>query len=153
MKKPAKKPTKPKARKKSRVALPKPAENLREIYGSLAKILSLFSPPLRLVVTGTSAKPQTKLTVPVPVIVPGAYSGKPVDLEVAAIIPQSGFVGFYLMPLYVQPLLKSKISPVLQKALKGKTCFRITSIEPPILEDVRTAIELGTKLYRERGWL
>jgi hypothetical protein len=39
------------------------------------------------------------------------------------------------------------------KSLKGKTCFRITSIEPPILDDIRSAIELGAKLYRERGWL
>jgi hypothetical protein len=155
MKKRAKKAAKgkPKPRNSSGRKPPKPGADLLEIYGSLAKILSLFSPPLRLVVTGTSAKPQTKLTVPVPIVVPGAYGGKPIDLEVAAIIPQSKSVGFYLMPLYIQPSLKSKISPALRKALKGKTCFHITSIEPPILDDVRKAIEFGTKLYGERGWL
>jgi hypothetical protein len=130
-----------------------PKADLGEVYGALAKILSLFSPPLRLVVTGTSAKPQTKLTVPAPVVVPGAYGGKPVDLEVAAVIAQKAFVGFYLMPLYMNPKLKSKIAPALLKLLKGKTCFNITSIQPPMLDDVRSAIELGTKLYRERGWL
>jgi len=156
MKKTVKKKTtaKPKAKKATgRTAPRKTGTDLREVYGALGRILSLFAPPLRLVVTGNSAKPQTKLTVPAPVVVPGAYSGKPVDLEVAAIIPQSASVGFYLMPLYVQPALRSKISPTLLKFLKGKSCFHITSIEPPILDDVRNAIELGTKLYSERGWL
>jgi hypothetical protein len=154
-----KKPTKKKvaAKTKPRASAPRvaasPKADLGEVYGSLSKILSLFSPPLRLVVTGTSAKPQTKLTVPVPVAVPGLYGGKPVDLEVAAVIAQKAFVGFYLMPLYVDPKLKSKVAPALQKLLKGKTCFNIASIEPPILEDVRNAVELGTRLYRERGWL
>ncbi len=144
----------PRAKKASgRGVARKTGADLREVYGAVARILSLFAPPLRLVVTGTSAKPQTKLTVPVPVVVPGAYSGKPVDLEVAAIIQQSASVGFYWMPLYIQPSLKSKISPALVKLLKGKTCFHITSIEPPMLDDIRSAVEHGANLYRERGWL
>jgi hypothetical protein len=35
-------------------------------------------------------------TVPKPVVVPGAYSGKPVALQMAAVILQKGYLGFYL---------------------------------------------------------
>jgi hypothetical protein len=126
---------------------------LGQTFKALEKVLALYSPPLKMWVSGSKAKPITRLTVPVPVSVPGAYGGKPVDLEIASLIPQKGFVGFYLMPLYIKPALKSKLSASLLKCLKGKTCFRIKSVDAALLEDVRLAVDAGTQLYRDRSWL
>lgn len=127
--------------------------SLSETFKALEKVLALYSPPLKLWVSGSKSKPMTRLTVPVPVSVPGAYGGRPVDLEVASLVIQKGFVGFYFMPLYLKPALKSKISPALRKRLKGKTCFHINQAGAATEEDVRRAVDLGTQLYRDRGWL
>jgi hypothetical protein len=69
----------------------------------LEKVLALYSPPAKMWIEGSHSKPVTRLTVPSPVVVPGAYGGKPIDLELATLILQKDFVGFYLMPLYVRP--------------------------------------------------
>jgi hypothetical protein len=130
-----------------------PRMSLTETFKAIERILALYSPPLKLWVSGSKSKPMTRLTVPSPVSIPGAYGGKPVDLEVASLIIQKGFVGFYFMPLYLKPALKSKISLALRKRLKGKTCFHLTHADDATQEDVRRAVDLGTQLYRDRGWL
>ena len=49
----------------------------------------------------SGGKPSFQLMVPKPVAIPGAYGGKPVDLQMAAVILQKGYVGFYLMCIYM----------------------------------------------------
>jgi hypothetical protein len=128
-------------------------QSQQELFKALEKVLALYSPPAKMWVEGSNARPIMRLTVPQPVVVKGAYGGKPVDLELATIIPQSGFVGFYLMPLYLKPALARKIRKPLRKLLKGKTCFRLRAADEAMLENVRLAVDAGTQLYRERGWL
>lgn len=126
--------------------------SLAETFKALEKVLALYSPPLKLWVSGSKSKPMTRLTVPMPVSIPGAYGSKPVDLEVASVIIETGFIGFYFMPLYLKPALKSKISPALRQRLRGKTCFHLKRADAATQEDVRRAVDLGTQLYRDRGW-
>ena len=94
-----------------------------------------------------------QLTVPKPVAVAGAYGGKPVDLQMAAAILQKGYVGFYLMCIYMNDATKKKLSPALLKLLKGKTCFHVKALDDGLRNDIAAALEVGTKVYRERGWL
>jgi hypothetical protein len=128
-------------------------QTLPETFKALEKVLALYSPPAKMWIEGSHSKPITRLTVPSPVVVPGAYGGKPIDLELATLILQKDFVGFYLMPLYVRPSLRLKIPKPLRKLLKGKTCFRLRLADEAMVQDVRLAVDAGTQLYRERGWL
>ena len=89
----------------------------------------------------------------VPVAIPGIYSGKPIDLEVASLVPVKAAVAVHYLPLYMKPALKSKVPPALRKRLKGLTCFHINSTDPAVLEDVRKIIDVGTQFYRDRGYL
>jgi hypothetical protein len=128
-------------------------QTLLETFKALEKVLALYSPPAKMWIEGSHSKPVTRLTVPSPVVVPGAYGGKPIDLALATLILQKDFVGFYLMPLYVRPSLRVKIPKPLRKLLKGKTCFRLRSADEAMVEHARLAVDAGTQLYRERGWL
>jgi len=94
-----------------------------------------------------------QLTVPKPVVIPGAYGGKPVDLQMAAVILQKGYVGFYLMSIYMNDETKKKLSPALLKLLQGKTCFHVKTLDDGLRKDIRAALGLGTKVCREHGWL
>jgi hypothetical protein len=127
--------------------------SLEDVYESLQKLLSRYAPPLKSCGGNVRGKRDFHLTVPKAVVVPGAYGGKAVEIEVASIILQKGFVGFYLMPIYVNPGLKKKLAPSLTKRLKGKTCFHIKQIDSEILGNIEDAVDEGVKSYRERGWL
>jgi hypothetical protein len=94
-----------------------------------------------------------QLTVPKPVPIPGAHGGKPVDLQMAAVILQKDYVGFYLMRIYMNEATKKKLSPALLKLLNGKRCFHVKALEDGLRKDIEEALDVGTKVYRERGWL
>jgi hypothetical protein len=48
---------------------------------------------------------------------------------------------------------KKKLSPALLKLLKGKTRFHVKALDDGLHKDIQAALDLGTKVYRERGWL
>jgi len=129
-------------------------DSLQLVYEDLLRILKRHSPPFRsdlpLIIAG---KKGFQLTVPKPVAVPGAYGGKPVDLQMAALILQKGYVGFYLMCIYTNQATKKKLSPALLKLLKGKTCFHVKKLDEELKKGIDAALELGEKTYRERGWV
>jgi hypothetical protein len=77
---------------------------------------------------------------------------KPQQTYVAGIIEQKNFVGFYHMPVYSHPK-KFKLSPLLHKALKGKSCFHIREATPEVLAEVEGLITDGIALYRQEGWI
>jgi len=64
--------------------------SLESIYQDLEKLLERHSPPFKLSSAGVRGKSSVQLTVPKPVAVPGGYGGKPVDLQMAAVILQKG---------------------------------------------------------------
>ncbi|HUI50590.1 MAG TPA: hypothetical protein VLX60_02340 [Terriglobales bacterium] len=128
-------------------------ESLESIYEQLKEILAHHAPPFKMMDGGVRDKRSVKLVVPKPVAIPGAYGGKPVDLQMAAAILQKGYVGFYLMCIYVNNEKKSRLSPQLLKLLKGKSCFYVKALDEGLKKDIEDALVLGTKAYRERGWL
>ena len=156
---------KPKARKSStaaskkapvRAAAPSLAakpQTQQELFKALEKVLARYSPPAKMWVEGSNSRPITRLTVPSPVVVKGAYGGKPIDLELAKLVPETRTVVFHLLPLYIRPALRRKIPKPLLKLLKGKTCFHLRVADEAMLENVRLALDAGTQFYRDRGWL
>lgn len=67
-------------------------------------------------------------------------------------IIQSSYVGFYFMPVYVDPTLKDDLAPDLVKCLKGKSCFHIKKIDGTMIEDIRHAMKVGMEFYKDKGW-
>lgn len=130
-----------------------PGKSLESVYERLCKLLARHAPPFRFQDLGVRNKKSVQLVVPKPVAIPGAYGGKPVDLQFAAAILQKGYVGFYLMCVYMNEPVKKKISPALLKLLKGKTCFYLKSLDASLEKDIEVALEEGAKYYRGREWV
>jgi hypothetical protein len=129
------------------------SESLATVFDGLHKLLSRYAPPFKAGGGKIPGRLDLKLTIPRAVSVPGAYGGKPVELEFAAIIVQKAFVGFYFMPVYMNPALKKKLSPALAKLLKGKACFQVKHLDASLLNDIEAALNEGAKTYKARGWL
>ena len=106
------------------------AESLENVYQRLHKLLSRYAPPFKTCGGKVRAKSDLHLTVPKAVAIPGAYGGKPTELAMASIILQKSYVGFYFTPIYMNPTLKNKLSPSLNRLLRGKSCFHIKSSTP-----------------------
>jgi hypothetical protein len=123
------------------------------VYSEIAGILKRHAPPFRFQDLGVRDKKSAQLTVPKPVAIPGAYGGKPVPLQLAAVILQKGYVGLYLMCIYMNKEAEKKLSPNLLKLLKGKACFHMKKLDDGLRKDIEAALEFGTKAYKKRGWL
>jgi hypothetical protein len=148
------KPAKAKPKTKSQTKAPaQNGDSLESVYSEIEGILKRHAPPFRFQDLGVRNKKSTQLTVPKPVVVPGAYGGKPVPVPLAAVILQKGYVGLYLMCVYMNDEAKQKLSPNLMRLLKGKTCFHVKKLDDGLRVDIEVALELGTKAYKERGWL
>lgn len=62
-------------------------------------------------------------------------------------------VGFYFMPVYIEPELKKLLQPDLLKLLKGKSCFHVTKLSDELLNHLVNALETGFTLYKQKGWV
>ncbi len=147
---------KPAAQAKSKGVTKAPAQaggSLESVYFEIEGILKRHAPPFLFQEVGVQNKKNAQLTVPKPVVIPGAYGGKPVPVQLAAVILQKGYVGLYLMCIYMNDAAKKKLPPNLMKLLQGKTCFHVKKLDDGLREDIEAALELGTKAYKERGWL
>lgn len=75
------------------------------------------------------------------------------EIAFAAIIVQSSYVGFYVVPAYTHEESKATFHPDLSKKLKGKSCFHLLDANPDTLEHIADALAKGFRLYEERGWV
>lgn len=123
-------------------------EQLLEVFGALKKLL----------------KPYEKGSVKARFDIEGKYdlwSEQPVEMAgrkypataFATLIVQSGYVGFYFMPVYAHEAMKEQIAPELIKTLKGKACFHIKSTEKELMDQVKSALKTGYDLYKKNGWI
>jgi hypothetical protein len=127
--------------------------SLESVYFEIEAILKRHAPPFLFQEVGVQNKKNAQLTVPKPVVIPGAYGGKPVPVQLAAVILQKGYVGLYLMCVYMNDAAKKKLPPNLMKLLQGKTCFHVKKLDDALRDDIEAALQLGTKAYKDRGWL
>jgi len=145
-------PKHPKAKTKTTTALQKD-DSLDSVYSAIEAALKRHAPPLRFADLGVRNKKSAQITVPKPVVIPGAYGGKPVMHPLAAVIHQKGYVGFYFMCVHGNDKVRKQLSPAFLKLLKGKACFHVTRLDEGLRKDIATALKLGEQCYRDRGWL
>lgn len=127
--------------------MPLSQQELVEIYNGLKKILKKYEDPF---------KPKLDLDSRYDL-----WSFKNIEIDgrkrkevfFASIIIQSTYVGFYFMPVYADTSLKEVFKPELLKLLKGKSCFYIRDLSPEIVAQIEEALEIGYKLYVDRGWV
>jgi hypothetical protein len=62
-------------------------------------------------------------------------------------------VTLHFMPVYGDPKMAGKLSPVFMKTLKGKACFHLGNFPAELAAATEAALELGVEAYRARGWL
>ena len=75
------------------------------------------------------------------------------EVYFAGLIIQSSYVGFYYMPIYTDTTLKDVFGPELLSLLKGKSCFHVKTLDTKLEKQIKKALEVGYKLYKERGWV
>jgi hypothetical protein len=74
-------------------------------------------------------------------------------VNLLSVIPQKNHVGFYFMPVYIEPSMRDDLSPTLNKMLKGKNCFHYKQpLTDELAAEVATLIQAGVKLYGDKGW-
>ena len=145
-----------KAKPKTKAQRMGPAQDggsLESVYFEIEGILKRHAPPFLFKDLGVRNKKSAHITVPQPVVVPGSYGGKPVSVPLGAVILQKGYVGLYLMCVHMNKEAEKKISPNLMGLLKGKSCFHVKKLDDGLRADIEAALVLGTKAYKERGWL
>ena len=117
--------------------------DLGKIFKQLKTVLSTAVPPL----TVTADQPgKYELTSMKEVTFMGRYFPQ---MYFGAAVIQGSFVGLYLMHVYAQPAEVAKLSPALQKCLKGKSCFHIKTDDPALMKDIGKAIQLGLACYKK----
>jgi hypothetical protein len=130
-----------------------PRDSLQDVYAGVERLLRRWVPPFKVGEFTVRGKESLQLVTPKPIVIPGAYGGKPTNWQFAATILQKGYVGFYLMGVYNSATLRKKLSPALLKTLKGKSCFHLKALDNGLKKDIASALEASAAIYKERGWL
>jgi hypothetical protein len=127
-----------------------PITDREEIFAALREELERFVPPLEARTGGVKDKADYQLWSPKPVERHGrAYD----ETYFAGAIVQKAYVGFYYMPVYTESQLKQVFAPELLALLKGKSCFHVKRLDADLRAQIRSALDAGFALYRERGWI
>ena len=128
-------------------------EELKKIFDSLKKILEKYSPPFSVKTPSEALRNKTsyELTSYKKVVI----AGRPKDeVYFAGLIIQKDYVGFYYMLAYADtPEVRERLKPEFLALMKGKSCFHIKSKDKWILDEVKKALDLGLKYYRQQGWI
>lgn len=122
-------------------------KELVEIYNKLKLILRKYEPPFT---PKWNLDSKYDLWSEKSIIVNGKNKS---EIWFAGLIIQSSYVGFYFMPVYSIDEAKELLPQNLIELLKGKSCFHIKKLTPELENSINKALEIGYKLYKERGWI
>ena len=75
------------------------------------------------------------------------------EIYFAGVVAYKDYVGFYFMPVYAEPEMKSIFKPELLKLLKGKSCFHVKKLDEELTAQIRQALADGYQCYKDRGWV
>jgi len=64
---------------------------------------------------------------------------------------RKNYVSYYLMPVYLYPVLLEGISEGLKKRMQGKSCFNFKSQDAALFAELKELTERGYKKYDEQG--
>jgi hypothetical protein len=53
------------------------------------------------------------------------------------------YVGYYLMPVYVDPSLAETISPELKRRMQGKSCFNFSRVDEGLFAELASLTRIG----------
>jgi hypothetical protein len=132
------------------ISAPVSSAALAGVYDEIESILKRYSPPLAIREGTKKGKRDFHLVTTKEVRIAGRMKD---SLQFASLIEQQHFIGFYFMPIYLNPELHERLSPALLRALKGKYCFHLKSITPELRKGMEEALEIGLQYYRKNGWL
>jgi hypothetical protein len=127
--------------------LMEPTTDQYVIFSHLKELLEAYCPPL---VAKVDESGRYDLVSIKDVVIAGR---KRSEIYFASVIIQKSYVGFYYMPIYSDPEIKKFFPAELLLLLKGKSCFHIKRLDDRLLEQVRTALQDGFALYKEREWV
>jgi len=121
------------------------------VYDEIEALLRRYSPPFTVCPPG---KVGTKRAY-------GLWSQKEVEIAgrkhpavyFASVIEQKDYVGFYYMPVYMDPKKQKQIAPRLLKMLKGKCCFHVKTMDAELLGQMKAILDLGRDCFKQSGWL
>jgi len=71
----------------------------------------------------------------------------------ATVMPKPKDVRFYFFPAYTHKEELGELPENLQKALKGKSCFHIKTMDASFEKNLKTLIKKSIKLYKKDGLL
>ena len=133
-------------------------DELETIFFELKEILEKYAPPFSVKIPSEALKKKKsfELTSYKKVVIAGRPKK---EVYFAGIIIQKNYVGFYYMLAYAEPgvedpwNVKDQLSSEFLSLLKGKSCFYIKSADKAILKEVKKALDIGIKKYREWGWV
>ena len=121
--------------------------DLELIFSSLKELLQDYQPPLLAKIDDPG---RYDLWSVKDVVIAGR---KRKEVFFASAIIQKGYVGFYFMPIYGAPEMTEFFPAELLSLLKGKSCFHMKRLDDKLLEQVRTALQDGFALYKDRKWV
>jgi hypothetical protein len=118
------------------------------VFAALKPVLAEYANRLA-VKTDTSAEYTlvTKSASPFP-----QHKGQP--MYFGSVRLGKAYVSFHLMPLYMCPVLATRISPALKKRMQGKTCFNFKSApEPELMAALTRLTEAAFQQWSEKKWV
>lgn len=123
------------------------ADNRAKIFARLKRLLKKYEPPF---VAKSDFESRYELWSVKDIEIDGR---KRKEVAFAALIIQSGYVGFYFMPAVTEAGRREMFHPELLALLKGKSCFHFTSLDAPMTKKVEQALKAGFQAYKKRGWV
>jgi hypothetical protein len=118
------------------------------VFAALKPVLAEYANRLA-VKTDTSAEYTlvTKSASPFP-----QHKGQP--MYFGSVRLGKAYVSFHLMPLYMCPVLATRISPALKKRMQGKTCFNFKAEpEQELIAALTSLTEAAFQQWREMKWV
>jgi hypothetical protein len=64
---------------------------------------------------------------------------------------KKNYVSFYLMPVYMYPVLLQGVSPELKKHMQGKSCFNFKKVEPELFDELAELTRKGAEKFKEEN--
>ncbi len=66
---------------------------------------------------------------------------------------KKAYVSYHLMPVYIKPELLAGLSSDLNARMHGKSCFKFTNSDGPLLKDLAALTKAGFASYKEQGFV
>jgi hypothetical protein len=78
---------------------------------------------------------------------------KPPSAYFGGVRTGKSYVGYHLMPVYVEPSLLESVSPQIRKRMQGKSCFNFTRVDEATKAELAALTRRAVEAYRARGLL